>query len=738
MSTKTSFKRIALVAVAALGFGMLSVVPSSASVQGDSLTVVSSTTTYTIGGTTPAAIIINQTLLASVAGDTATVTTKLKDNVYTAASATLNAVLPIVTVAPTGYAAVNATQSQSADGLVVSNVATAAGVATGYLKATFAPTEAGTYTVTFTAQTGTASTAITWTVVASAPAGPNATWTKTYMTADTGSVDTNGQKQAKAFFVNGTASGSGSGTVSRIVPETNSATYNGTAYTTAEQATAHTNWMTMVDSAVAAMTTEALGVSTVVVADAHKLNIGAQVASVAVVLSNAATQATSSLTGGVQNSSATTYALVAGKLGNALYHPLTVEITGPGYVSIGNGAAGPQGKKFTEVFCSATNGNYCSGQIAFLNKSVFVYSDGTTGKATLTIKSGDTLLTTKTIYFSGAVSAIAAEQQLSIVPIGSTLGSANEDYGFVYDSTQPVQNSAAINVKATDSLGNVVSNMGTATQATAGVGVGWTATSSDKTCVSNTIVVYAQTNAGSVNGVGTYTIQPSAPATATSGCKATLTISYTKSDLSVLTAAALNFTTGGTTIYGVTFDKVADVAPGAEVTVTARFTDSKGNPVADKDAAVFAAAFTGSAQISSAVFGTNSHVVGGKTSSTFYAPAVPTTLNVVGKTASAAPVYALLMDTAQKITINVVGGVLSDTAQAAADAAAEATDAANAATDAANAAAEAADAATAAAQDAADAVAALSAQMATLIAGLKAQMTALTNLVIKIQKKVKA
>ena len=82
--------------------------------------------------------------------------------------------------------------------------------------------------------------------------------------------------------------------------------------------------------------------------------------------------------------------------------------------------------------------------------------------------------------------------------------------------------------------------------------------------------------------------------------------------------------------------------------------------------------------------------------------------------------------------------VVADSAQAASDAAAEATDAANAATDAANAAAEAADAATAAAQDAADAVAALSAQVASLISGLKAQLTALTNLVIKIQKKVKA
>jgi trimeric autotransporter adhesin len=79
-----------------------------------------------------------------------------------------------------------------------------------------------------------------------------------------------------------------------------------------------------------------------------------------------------------------------------------------------------------------------------------------------------------------------------------------------------------------------------------------------------------------------------------------------------------------------------------------------------------------------------------------------------------------------------------DQASAAVDAAAEATDAANAATDAANAAAEAADAATAAAQDAADAVAALSTQVSEMVAALKKQITSLTNLVIKIQKKVKA
>jgi type IV secretory pathway VirB10-like protein len=74
----------------------------------------------------------------------------------------------------------------------------------------------------------------------------------------------------------------------------------------------------------------------------------------------------------------------------------------------------------------------------------------------------------------------------------------------------------------------------------------------------------------------------------------------------------------------------------------------------------------------------------------------------------------------------------AEVADAAIDAAAEVADAATAA------AAEVADAATAAAQDAADAVAALSTQVSEMIDALKKQITALTNLVIKIQKKVKA
>jgi acylphosphatase len=102
--------------------------------------------------------------------------------------------------------------------------------------------------------------------------------------------------------------------------------------------------------------------------------------------------------------------------------------------------------------------------------------------------------------------------------------------------------------------------------------------------------------------------------------------------------------------------------------------------------------------------------------------------------------YTVYMPSQGTVTISATGGTsLAAAGQVAVSASATISNSAvDAATDAALAAADAADAATAAAQDASDAVAALSATVATLVASLKAQITSLTNLVIKIQKKVKA
>jgi hypothetical protein len=54
MSTKTTFKRIALVTVAALGFGVMSVAPSNAAINQDTLTLSSATAAQTTAETATA------------------------------------------------------------------------------------------------------------------------------------------------------------------------------------------------------------------------------------------------------------------------------------------------------------------------------------------------------------------------------------------------------------------------------------------------------------------------------------------------------------------------------------------------------------------------------------------------------------------------------------------------------------------------------------------------------------
>jgi len=72
MSTKTTFKRVALVAVAALSLGVLSVAPSQAAHIGDSLTLTPVTSSIAIGETATATV--NSSFTGVTAGDSITVT----------------------------------------------------------------------------------------------------------------------------------------------------------------------------------------------------------------------------------------------------------------------------------------------------------------------------------------------------------------------------------------------------------------------------------------------------------------------------------------------------------------------------------------------------------------------------------------------------------------------------------------------------------------------------------------
>ena len=200
-------------------------------------------------------------------------------------------------------------------------------------------------------------------------------------------------------------------------------------------------------------------------------------------------------------------------------------------------------------------------------------------------------------------------------------------------------------------------------------------------------------------------------------------------------------------------------ANGAGVPVTVKVTDRFGNGVASvllTLSASGAGAFSGGATTQSYTtdatgsytFNATSFVdAGGVGTFTVSAASTAEFAAAAARSANSAGTAYVVVDSdlaagnsSASLAITFAAGesATSVAAQAAADAAAEATDAANAATDAANAAAEAADAATAAAQDAADAVAALSTQVTELVSALRKQITSLTNLVIKIQKKVRA
>jgi hypothetical protein len=394
---------------------------------------------------------------------------------------------------------------------------------------------------------------------------------------------------------------------------------------------------------------------------------------------------------------------------------VSASITGAGLVlaqgsartAITTGAAVSGGARVASV--TTTNGT-----------AVFtVLSDGTAGVGTISISAGSTAISTETITFYGTAATLTTTQVLKVANItGTTLGANSSDNG----TTDP-----AFIVSAKDAAGNAVAGLTTSD---------FSAATSDATVMSKTITVTADTETP-----GDYNVQVTSAANSTSaGKSATLTVSYKVSSTVTIAAPAVTFTLGGGSVAGVTItsDK-ASYTPGELVTLTMTAKDKFGNAVADGSYAIFDTASAGtalvpSASLTSKPFGTTGSVdfVGGVKTATLYAPYGSGAFTITGtfNTATA---------TATKAT-KVVGtfDVADAGSSAAAAAAEEATAAANDATDAALSAAEAAEAATAMAQEAVDAVAELSASVTKLISALRAQITTLTNLVVKIQKKVKA
>jgi len=171
MSTKTTFKRIALVAVAALGFGMLSVVPSNSTVVAHTMTIDSATDTVAVGETATA--LISQSFIAVAAFDSVTVQAAITST--NGATASVKLFTYDSSTANIEYAAPGGTQGSTT--LYAGSRAANNAVNHRITAQLYNPTVAGTYTVTIyatpsnagAAATGTYTTILTWTVTVTAP-----------------------------------------------------------------------------------------------------------------------------------------------------------------------------------------------------------------------------------------------------------------------------------------------------------------------------------------------------------------------------------------------------------------------------------------------------------------------------------------------------------------------------------------------------------------------------------------
>ncbi len=640
MSTKTTFKRIALVAVAALGLGVISVAPSSAAVSSLVITATNGAngnTAGTVVDTTTAAR-FTVTALTSEALDSISVTAVRKSAPSTA-GASQTAKIGLV---DTG----TATTKISKDG------------GTTFLQSSLV----GSDTETSTWESNTASLGTTAAIAGYELSGAVGYKSATFLIT----LETN------------TAHPTGDYVYTLIAN-----TYKGGALQT-------TQVVQDITITVAALATESKTVdpskSSATISQGSAW-AGAAGSDSAVSTLSTASSTVKAVIRVINNNAAST----------AVAESITVTITGPGVVR-DTANTSVSGKSLVIVGDG--------------NNDIDILSDGTAGVASIVVKTTSVTYAAKTVTFFAASAATAtASANKPVIAVSS--------------------NSSVVAASLKDANGAVW----------AGTAYIWAASAADALIAGSetpaactytaSISAHLCNVTGKLAGTANFVVADSDSKTATTTVKSN--------------SVAVRVSTGVPTTVKLAFDK-ATYAPGEKAQIWVTAVDAAGLPLAEQTI-------------------TNLFATGGITSSTGLGSGsdtlTATFADLAGATSATAgtvagyKIYTVYMPQASgDVTISATGGtgvalagrvavsatatVVNSSVDAATDAANEATDAANAATDAALAAADAADAATAAAQDASDAVAALSASVSKLISSLRAQITSLTNLVIKIQKKVRA
>jgi len=585
MSTTTNFKRIALVAVASLGLGVLSSVPANAAINGDTVTLSATSAAQTTAETyTATSATVTVSYLPTAIGDSMTITASL-----TGFPAT-NTALPILQLLETASALVETTSMRRS---VVND--------------------------TWTANTSPAVEAIAANTITTAKF---------------------------AVYLQGAA---------------NAAPTVAGAYTVK-------------------ITPATVGLSGAINATAVTLTINVTVAASQDTTASAATTTAYLQSGGAANSGITADSVVAGvrtagtkagflwigqknAAGSTSAESLTVAITGSG--TLGFGTAGG-------LSTTGSSGRSLSVKVG---DSVTIFSDGTSGKGTITVTGGvsGTLLSTKTVNFYGAATSLVGTSNTPILAVGA--------------------NTFAATVVAKDA---------NSTNMTSLIDETLYAFSSDTTIATvGTVGTYANESATvTVTGV------KAGSATITFGNASTLALSTIKS-----TPVAIRV--GSTAVASVTvaFDK-ASYVPGEKATITISLKDSTGQLVVPGTYELWASTYglnfakgfsSGTAPATTETAVATSALTGLKTY-TVYMPVTTGTVTLTGTLAK-----TLDADYAPVGTLKTAAAIQGTAVTA-----------------------------TASVTDSGAAALAAVTALATTVASLRTLIVTLTNLVLKIQKKVKA
>jgi trimeric autotransporter adhesin len=637
MSTKTTFKRVALVAVAALGLGVLSVAPSSAAVS--ALSVV------TANGTSTTAANYDST---------------------TAATVTVNA--------------------------LVDNTTTDSVTVTYFAKSRPATADANSGRLRYIDST--TKTVATSTIVDTSTAANNGSIALDSVTA--------GQSHNTFRLTAGTAGYIGANfrmeldsATTRIAGTYTYTVVVKTASLLSSSYTTNTYDVSIVVSAVASESKVAnSGTSTAVLQQGSTFTTGSTQDSAVALVATASATAGAVIGVNLKNASGTTSA----------NESITATITGPGVV--GGVVAGTFGKSV--VLAHTAGADFLVG----------VRADGTAGVATITLSTPSVTFASKTVtFYAKSPKTITAAVYNPVLNVGA--------------------NATAIAATAVDANGiNWAGQLSVVASSAADALVGGSATAPVNCAYNAAVATHFCPVTTLTAGTAKFKVVDQSLALGTETAYAAAMTAATSNEVTATVSAAVPAT------VKLSFDK-ATYAPFEKALITVTPLDAAGKTLGTK--AITNLFATG---------GITTNVAFGSSSDTLTAVTLTTAAANDTNVTAGAYTYTVYMPAQGDVTISATGGtglaaagqvkvtatasIVNSSVDAATDAANEATDAANAATDAALAAADAADAATAAAQDASDAVAALSASVSKLISSLRAQITSLTNLVIKIQKKVRA